>query len=636
VAEAVVALREQAGEKRLVGYVVGRDGAAVDVGKLRAGLKQQLPDYMIPSAWKQLAELPLTANGKLDRRSLPEPEGEQASGGSGPRTPVEEIIAGIWCEVLKRERVGVEDNFFDLGGHSLLATQVVARVRAALSADIGVRTVFEAPTVAGLAEAAEQKMRAGQRAELPPLEPVDRSGALPLSFAQEGVWTAQLMDHSNTAFNLAWSYRISGEIAIDALQSSINEIVRRHEALRTRYLLTPAGVCQQVIDATRVPLHVIDISGISEQHKDGVLENLVRIVSGLPIDLEHGLLFHSALIRVAPLEHAIVLRTHHITGDGWSLTNLLNELELAYRQRTGRAVTALPKLTLQYGDYAVWESRLLTGGFLDGHLRYWQRQLAGARSITLPVDKRDAIRRAACLSFTISPELTASVHQMAARTASSTFIILLAALKVLIARMTSDTDIIIASDISCRFDVKLEPLIGLFVSTAPLRTNLDGNPTFEEVVDLVRETFLGAYLHLPVPPDQFVRCAGGDLRTASSRLFDIKLTLQNTPPPQRPFGGELKTSEFVLPDANLKNKLEMFISPSGDRMMGTLHYNAGLFTQETIQQFISRFLGLLEAAGSQPDRSIWLYPLGSGSATVSAESPADVGRYEYSRHLVAR
>src|ERR1700722_14738443 len=383
VRQAVVMLREdEPGERRLVAYVVREEEGGPSAGELRAGLKTQLPEYMVPSAFVVLAELPLTVNGKLDRKALPKPEGGVSTEEERPRTPGEEILAGIWEQVLKLERVGLRDNFFELGGHSLLATQVVSRIREAMRIELPLRELFEAPTVEGLAEQVEQARRQGWQATAPALVRVGREKELPLSYAQQRLWFLEQLEPGRGLYNIPWGGRLEGSLDVVALQKALSEIMRRHEVLRTSFPAEGGRPVQRIAVGSEMPLPVMDVSLAPE----GVARRLAEEEARRPFDLGRGPVWRSSLLRLGETDHVLLLTMHHIASDGWSAGIMFSEFGVLYEAYRKAEGSPLAELEVQYADYAVWQRGWLKGEVLEGQLGYWREQLEGLVPLELPMD----------------------------------------------------------------------------------------------------------------------------------------------------------------------------------------------------------------------------------------------------------
>ncbi|HST60941.1 MAG TPA: amino acid adenylation domain-containing protein, partial [Longimicrobium sp.] len=413
VREAVVLAREDVpGDRRLVAYVVG----AVETDALRAHLRQGLPEYMVPSAFVLLDALPLTANGKLDRKALPVPELASAEEAYvAPRSPVEEVLAGIWAEVLRLERVGVEESFFDLGGHSLLATRVVSRIREVFGVELPLRALFEGPTVGELGVRVEELRRAELPA-LPPVVPVDRTQPLPLSFAQERLWFLDRMEPGSATYNIPAALRLAGALDERALERSLGEIVRRHEALRTVFAEVDSSPVQVVAPFGGFTLPVEDLSGLSEADREAAVRGRAGEEAARPFDLAAGPLFRAALLRLGAEEHVLLLTLHHIVSDGWSTGVLFGELSALYAAYGEGGDSPLPELAVQYADYAVWQREQLAGEVLDRQLAYWRERLSDAPELLeLPTDHpRPPVQthRGASVPVALSPELLERIQRL--------------------------------------------------------------------------------------------------------------------------------------------------------------------------------------------------------------------------------
>ncbi|HVR96499.1 MAG TPA: amino acid adenylation domain-containing protein, partial [Thermoanaerobaculia bacterium] len=484
VRECAVLVREDVpGSRLLVAYLAGEGLPAA--GELRAFAGQRLPDYMVPSFFVALPAFPLTPSGKLDRRALPEPERSRApESEEAPLDLVEELLAGIWAEVLGLDRVGIDEDFFALGGHSLLATQVVSRVRTALGAELPLRQLFESPTVAGLALAVRESQGGTQA---PPIVPVSRDGDLPLSFAQQRLWFLDQLEPGSAAYNIPLAVRLSGELSAGALAEVFAGIVRRHEALRTTFTARE-GRPVQVIGPPRVELPVVDLSHVSEQEA----LRLAREEARRPFDLQRGPLLRLALLRLGDREHVLLLTLHHIVSDGWSMGVLLREIAALY------AGAVLPELPVQYADFAVWQRRWLEGEVLEAQLAYWKGQLAGApRVLELPLDRpRPAVQT---FGGAVLPVRLPAVRELCRREGATPFMVLLAAWATVLGRHAGQEDVLVGTPIAGRNRREIEGLIGFFVNTLVLRTDLSGSPGFAGLVGRVRRAALDGYTHQDVP-----------------------------------------------------------------------------------------------------------------------------------------
>ncbi|MGH8490749.1 MAG: condensation domain-containing protein, partial [Gammaproteobacteria bacterium] len=499
----VVVGEDHPGEKRLVAYYVGAGPAVMEPEALRRYLQAQLPEYMLPSTFVRLAALPLTPNGKVDRKALPAPEGRGVEESYvAPRTATEELLAGIWAEVLHQERVGRRDNFFALGGHSLRAIQVVARVRDILGVELAVRSVFESPTLAELGEAIEAARQA-QPLPLPAIESLSREGALRLSFAQERLWFLDQLEGPSATYNIPVALRLRGPLAVRALEQSLGEMVGRHEVLRTTFPTIGGRVGQVIAPAGGVLLPVVDLQGLSEEAQTVELGRLAAEEARRPFDLACGPLLRVCLLKLGEEAHGLLLTLHHIISDGWSMEVFIRELLALYRAFSTGAPSPLGPLPLQYADFAEWQRRWLTGEVLEGQLAYWREQLAGAPSLLeLPTDHpRPPVQsfRGATEAFGLDKELTHGLKALSQRAGVTLFMTLLGGFAALLSRYSAQEDISVGSVIANRTRAEVEGLIGFFINTLVLRVDLSGNPTVEELLGRVRGVCLGAYAHQEVP-----------------------------------------------------------------------------------------------------------------------------------------
>src|ERR1043166_5811680 len=430
VSEAVVMARASAdGRQRLVAYVV----AETTINELREFLQQRLPEYMVPGVFVPLPELPLTPSGKVNRKALPEPDGsrpELEKEYVAPRTAVEEVLAGIWSEVLGVEEIGIEDNFFELGGHSLLATQVVSRVREAFRVELPLSELFERATIGELAVVVEAGLRGGSESADEPIRVAPRSEALPLSFAQQRLWFLDQLEPGTATYNIPIGIRLSGQLNVAALEQSLSEVVRRHETLRTRFVSVD-GAAQQVISAAEpVKLLVTELGGLAAAEQEKETIRLANEEAAQPFDLEHGPLWRGQLIRLNGAEHVLLFTMHHIISDGWSMGVLVREVSALYEAYMNGADSSLAELPIQYADFAVWQREYLQGAVLERQLQYWREQLAGAPPVLhLPADHpRPAIQtyRGAQAHVQFSPEVSAELKQLSQREGVTLFMTLLA------------------------------------------------------------------------------------------------------------------------------------------------------------------------------------------------------------------
>ncbi|HKI00340.1 MAG TPA: amino acid adenylation domain-containing protein [Thermoanaerobaculia bacterium] len=594
----------------LAAWAVLRPGAAADAGELRAWLAAELPEFMVPAAFVFLPALPLSPSGKLDRRALPAPDGSAFGSGAGaaaPRTPVEELLAGLWSELLEVERVGIHDNFFQLGGHSLLAARLAARLRQSLRVDLPLRALFEAPTVAGLAALVES----AQRVEaLPPLAAVSREEALPLSPGQERLWFLQRLDPASAAYNLTSSFRLAGRLDVAALERCLAELTRRHEPLRTSFPERGGQPSQVIAPASSSEgLALVDLGGLPAAERTAEARRLTREAARRPFDLSRAPLLRTLLLRLAPEEHALLAVMHHIVGDGWSMGVLAREVGILYTAFAAGSPSPLAEPAVQYADFAAWQRRWLEdeAGAVDGQLAYWRRQLAGApEPPVLPAARPRLILAGTpgtpgtageVLPFAIDPETSAELLRLSRREDATLFMTLLAAFDVLLYGLTGQTDLAVGTPVAGRRRVETEGLIGFFLNTLVLRGDLGGDPTFRELLARVRDVALDAYAHQDLPYERLV----ADLRGRDrSPLFRIWFVLQNTPAAALELPRLTLTSEEIgAGEVRHDLKLDLTETPQG--LAGFFQYRRELFARGEVSHMAESFAALLRRVVGEPD-----------------------------------
>ncbi len=603
VRECVVVAREEApGGARLVAYVVAGEGAPEpDAAELRRHLRATLPEHMVPALFVALAALPRTPNGKLDRGALPAPEaGSTSAEHVPPRGATEAAVAAAWSELLRADAVGARDNFFELGGHSLLATQVVARLRDRLGVELPLRAVFEAPTVAELA-ARVDSLRGGAGedagARIPALAGPRR---FPLSFSQERLWFLHRMDPASPVYNIPVVLRLSGRLDAGALERALSALVRRHETLRTVFAEADGVAVQVVQGAADVPLPLADLSALGRERAEAGAARLAAAEAARPFDLAAGPVFRAALLRLAADEHLLLLTLHHVAGDAWSVGILLGELAAAYR---GAPVAVLP---VQYGDFAAWQRGRLSGEVLDAQLAWWRGHLAGApAALDLPTDRprpREQSHRGASHAFAVPAEVAAAVHALARREGATPFMVLLAAWQTLLARWSGQDDVVVGTPIAGRTRAETEGLVGFFVNTLALRTELSGRPSFREVVARAREAALGAYAHQELPFERLVEALGAERDAGRNPVFQAMLALQNTPGGTEMEMGGVRARVEEPGSATSKFDLTLAMVERDGRLDAVLEYAVDLFDRATVERMAAQLVVLLRSAAADPGR----------------------------------
>ncbi|MFF2044616.1 amino acid adenylation domain-containing protein [Kitasatospora sp. NPDC058170] len=608
VAQAAVVVRSgggdgdgDGGEERLVGYVVTGAPGGADLRALRAELAAALPEYMVPAALVALDELPLTPQGKLDRKALPDPRTAPARAGRGPRNPVEEILCAIFADVLGTAEVGIDEDFFAIGGHSLLATQVISRARTALGTELPIRMFFEQRTVAGVA----QQLTTGGDVR-PALLPAKRPERLPLSFAQLRHWFLNRLDQQSAAYNVAFAVRLTGPLDTVALAAAVADVAGRHESLRTVFPETDGEPCQQVLDeAPELTIRQVTADGLAAA---------AAREAGRGFDLATELPLRAVLFRIGPAEHLLQLVVHHIAWDGWSVAPLTRDLSRAYAARVGGVPPQWDELPVQYADYALWQRELLGDEGEEGspaarQLAYWRGQLENLpEELVLPFDRPRPVvasHRGGTVAFRLGAGAHAGLAALARESGASLFMVLQAGLAALLCRLGAGEDIPIGSPIAGRTDDALDDLVGCFMNTLVLRTDLSGDPTFHTLVERARETALAAFAHQDIPFERLVEAVDPVRSMGRNPLFQVMLVLQNNARPGLDLPGVRPTFEPPAADS-VKFDLNVFLieqhgpdaAPAG--LDGFLEYSADLFDRSTAEALAERLVRLLEQVAREP------------------------------------
>jgi len=632
VQECAVVVKGEDEGRRLVAWLALEEGAAPD---LRGFLRQRLPEAMIPSAFAILDALPRTPSGKIDRRALEAMEPMTPMDGSettfeAPRTPVEEIVAGAWGQVLGRERVGRDDDFFDLGGHSLLASRVLSRLRGPLGVDLSLRDFFQEPTVAGLARLAEQERQERRRAVPPPLVHVPGAPGRDrprLSFAQERLWLVDQLQPGSTAYNLPLPLALAGRLDVPALTRSLIEIARRHEVLRTRFVATDGGPVQIVEPVSWLglsPLPLVALDGLPAAAARAELGRLAALRS--PFDLARGPLLRAVLVRVGESEHALLVDLHHAICDGWSLDVITRELSALYRAFSAGRPSPLPEPLIQYADFARWQRQWLQGEVVAAQLAWWRNRLGeNPAPLALPTDRpRPAVPpaggfRGETRGLVLPRELAERLAAFARRRGATPFIVLLAGFQALLHRHTHQERIAVGSPVAGRTRVEVEELIGLFVNTLVLATDFGGEPnppTIAELLDRARDATLGAFDHQDLPFEQLVAALARDRHPGRQPLFQVMFVLQNNARTELDLrdltltalpGTGARTGGGAMFDLTL-GAMEV----DGGIVCG-ITYAAELFDPATILRLLEQYRRLLEAMVVDSGQSIDQAPLWSAA-----------------------
>ena len=611
VREAVVMLREdRPGDPRLTAYLVPRRPEGIAVEEVRGYLRERLPEPMVPTAWRVLDALPLTPNGKIDRGALPLPEDfplPRTAEYVPPRTSTEEAVAAAWAEVLGVDRVGAEDDFLELGGHSLLAMRVAARLRDSLGAELPLPAVLEGRTVRGLAARLDASGPSSAPARL---RRCPTPEAAPLSFSQQRLWLLDRLDPGSPVYNVPAALRFSGPLDRAALERSLEELVRRHDALRTTLVTRGGGPVQVVAPPGPVPLPLDDLTVLPPEARAARSAAREADEARCPFDLARGPLFRARLVRSSPEEHTLLLCMHHVVVDGGSLEVLFRDLAALYAAFSRGAPSPLPSLPARYADFSFAQREHITGQALAGLLGFWEPRLRGAPLLELPADRPRPARRSHrgnVHRFRIPAEDTARLNAVGRVVGATPFMSLLAAFELFLARHAGDWDVVVGTPVSGRSLPETEGVVGFFANTLAIRTDLSGDPSFREAVRRVRETALGAYAHADLPFERLVEALGVERDPSRNPVFQVMFAVRDRLPEVEAGGVTMSLHEGETGTAKFDLFLELTEGPDGAE--AALEYATDLFERGTVERMAERFRVLLAGAGAEPDRPASGLPL---------------------------
>jgi amino acid adenylation domain-containing protein len=551
---------------------------------------------------------------KTDRRSQSgqAPEAQEKAKAAGPRTPVEEVVTGIWAECLAIDQVDTQANFFDLGGHSLLATQMISRMRETFHLEVPLRSLFEHPTAAGFAKVIEDAMERERGSKAPPLVPVSRDLELPMSFAQQRLWLMAQLDPATAAYNAPAALRLTGDLSVDAFSRTLSEIYRRHESLRTTFTSIEGRPVQRITPASPMVLDILDLSHLPQQAREEEAMRLAYEEARRPFDLAEGPVVRARLLRLDEKEHIVLFTMHHIVSDGWSVTVLKREVAVLYEAFSKNQPSPLPELTIQYADFAYWQRKWLDGEVLEEQLGYWRRQLKAAPALLeLPTDRpRPALQKfvGATQSVRYPSDLLEKLRAASRKEGVTLYMFLLAAFNVLLSRYSGQQDIVVGSPIANRTRAELEGLIGFFVNTLAIRTDLSGDPAFRDLLGRVRETVLGAYAHQDLPFAKLVETLRPERATSHTPIIQVMLVLQNTPPHTLNLSG-VQVTAVPLDSGITKFDLTLYIEEWKDGLAIDAQYDSNLFDPATISRVLEQFRVLLEGVVADPVHRISAFSL---------------------------
>jgi amino acid adenylation domain-containing protein len=552
----------------------------------------------------QLPEFPLTPNGKLNRAALPVPEDEAYSRReyAPPQGLIEETLAAIWTELLGLERVGRYDSFFEMGGHSMLAVRMIARLRGALGLELPLGEIFAHPVLSALA----QRVAETTLTTLPEIVPGERSGNLPLSYAQQRLWFLAQMEGVSEAYHIAAGLRLSGQLNQEALRFALDRIVQRHEALRTRFVVVDGEPAQQ-IDSAETGFALVEQDLEGEPSREEALASLAATEAAAPFDLERGPLIRGRLVRLGSQEHVLLVTMHHIVSDGWSIGVLVKEFSALYTAGCAGQQDPLPALAIQYGDYAQWQRQWLSGEVLESQAEYWRKTLSGAPALLeLPTDHKRPVQQShegRQIAVELSAELTAGLKALSLRHGTTLFITVLAGFAALLSRLSGQEDIVIGTPVANRTRREIEGLIGFFVNTLALRLDVSGEPSVKELLQRIRQTTLSAQAQQDLPFEQVVELLRPARSLSHAPLFQVMFAWQNNEVVELDLPG-LQVVALNVEQTIAKFDLTLDLAERGDHIVGTLEYATALFERGTVERFASYLIRLLEAMVAGEEQTV--------------------------------
>jgi amino acid adenylation domain-containing protein len=624
VREAVVLVREdKPGQKTLVAYFVSASAPTPSVAELRNFLRQQLADYMVPSAFVLMEELPLTPNSKVDRKALPPPRHGRSrpEAADRPRSPIEETLAGIWSEVLNLDAPGIYENVFELGAHSLTMTQVTSRLRKLFCLELSLKDVFERPTIAALSEHIQELRRSQSGPTALPLARSDRNEPLPLSFSQERLWLMHQLEPRNPNYNNPDAWRLTGRFNIPALEWSLNEIVRRQEALRTSFADEDGRPRQLIAPQLQLTVPVIDLAALPRSVRDMAARLLAGEEAARPFDLRRLPLLRTSVLKLEETAHIVLFTMHHIVSDGWSMWVLTRELTGLYDAYLNGNPPPLPELPLQYADFAIGQRKWFEGEGFGAELAFWKEHIGGAfPDLDLPTDhprSKDKPVSVGSVPLMIAGHLAAEMRLFAREKDVTLFMLLLATLQALLHTWTSQREIPIGITVANRDRIETEPLIGFFVNELILIARFVDNTSFDELLTQVRASTLAAYAHQHLPLDELVRLLQPARHQHYAPLYRVQFNLNNTPGNTLVFPGISSVRPFESRKRTAKFDLTISLSDDGREVSGWIDYNASLFEAWTMNKLADRFRALLEAGIGEP-----LKPIGALNLVIESEQQA--------------
>ena len=613
--EAVVVAQElESGDKRLIAYVVASDKSPLNITSLRGFLAERLAEYMLPAAFVTMEVLPRDVVGKVQRRMLPAPTGDRpdlAGAFVAPRNATEEQLAAIWATLFGLKEVGVRDSFFELGGHSLIASRLLARVRHTFAVTLTLRTLFESVTVEALSQRIENARSASDEVMAPPILPKLRNHPAPLSFAQQRLWFLDQLEPDNSFWNLPGSLRLTGSLDVAVLAASLHEITRRQESLRTTFAQIDGEAVQVIHQDMPLILHRVDLKGLEQEVRDSEVDRVVHDDAHRPFELAEGPLCRVKLLEIAAQQNVLFYNLHHIISDGWSGGNLMRELAALMKSFGEGRASPLEELPVQYADYAVWEREWLQGEVLEQHLAFWHEHLSGAPPfLELPADRprpRAETFRGERYPWDLSVELSEKLRELSRSEGTTVFMTLLAAVNLLLYRLTGQRDLVVGMVSANRTRVEIERLIGFFVNVLPLRTTVVGEISFSELLAVIRRNCLEASEHQWVPFEKIVEDQRPIRDLSHAPVFQVVFDMANPRASIELPGVRVERLQRRFGPA--KYDLVLHATEEDERVAFALDYSTELFDGDRIEAMLRQLEQLLEEIVADPGRGIEAYSL---------------------------
>jgi amino acid adenylation domain-containing protein len=593
----VLAKQDQTGQKYLTGYVIPKGDYSKQ--KLQSYLQTKLPNYMIPEVWVELETIPLTPNGKIDKKALPDPQASHRQGEYvAPQNQTQQTLAEIWQDLLNIERVGISDNFFALGGHSLLAMRLVSSIRKELGQEIGVKELFTYPSIEELSDYLQTQTPTEL---LPPITKTPRPEHIPLSFSQERLWFIDKLEGSRH-YHIPSVLKLKGNVNTKALQGAIKQIIQRHESLRTTIEQTQDQPYQRIHPAENWKLGIHDLT----KTKDTEQELILKLIN-TPFNLEKDYMLRADLIQSQKQEYTLVVTLHHIASDGWSTSVMVREVVELYNAIDQKREPALQPLQIQYADYAIWQRAYLTKEILEKKLDYWKDKLEGTLALELTTDKvRPALQstNGQSVGFSIDKTTTQALERLSQNKGATMFMTTLAAFKTLLYRYSGQSDICVGTPVAGRTHKETEDLIGYFINTLALRSEVEPTQSFEGLLESVRTTTLEAYAHQDVPFEKVIETVVKQRDLSRSPLFQVMFVYQNTPEVPQLKLGDVELSTRSTPNTKVKFELTLNLSQTPTGLRGSIQYCTDIYEQSTINRLIEHFKQLLESVVQTPKTAV--------------------------------